>query len=170
MSRRFFAINISSLRKFQREFARAQFCIDGTPVPLLGRAERSIPPEPGGSRRKARGLTAKARAERQWVSGRYAATRSAFLLILFPPLKGSDYVCSIDPRRSPFAMRHSPHQLISGRGKHPYQGPSCNSARAQGSKGGWDPSGKRHIAATWVHGHTSNLGISNIPFVSFRRF
>ena len=27
-----------------------------------------------------------------------------------------------------------------------------------------------HIAATWVHDHTSNLGISNVPFVSFRRF
>src|SRR5215475_15037035 len=43
VSRRFFANNISSLRKFQGELARAQFCIDGTPAPLLGRAERSIP-------------------------------------------------------------------------------------------------------------------------------
>src|SRR5215467_14781957 len=30
-------------------------------------------------------------------------------------------------------MRHSPHQLISGGGKPPYQGPSCNSEGA-GSK------------------------------------
>jgi hypothetical protein len=32
-------------------------------------------------------------------------------------------------------MRHSPHQLISGRNRIPYQGPSCIIARAQGSKG-----------------------------------
>src|SRR5215813_11978138 len=44
------------------------------------------------------------------------------------------FPCVFDPRRSPFrAMRHSPHQLISGGGKPPYQGPSCNSEGA-GSK------------------------------------
>src|SRR5215475_9393534 len=51
-----------------------------------------------------------------------------------------------------------PHQLISGRGK-PYQDPSCNSARAQGSKGGWDHSVSRRLSAILDTDHTSNFGI-----------
>src|SRR6202022_736999 len=52
-----------------------------------------------------------------------------------------------------------PHQLISGRGKPPYQGPSCNSARAQGSKEGWDHSVPRRLSAMLDSDHTSNLGM-----------
>ena len=85
MSRRFFAIDISCLRKFQGELARAQFCIDGTPAPLLGRAERSIPQSPEGRAGRREGLTAKARAERQWCLA-ITLRPPAFLLILFPSL------------------------------------------------------------------------------------
>src|SRR4029077_10160531 len=44
-------------------------------------------------------------------------------------------------------------------GQAPYQGPSCNSARAQGSKGGWDHSVSRRLSAILNTDHTSNLGI-----------
>ena len=54
----------------------AQFCIDGMAVPLLGRAERSIPQSPEGRAGRREGLTAKARAEQQWCLAHYA-TRTA---------------------------------------------------------------------------------------------
>src|SRR5215472_2871372 len=60
------------------------------------------------------------------------------------------------------------------RRSNPHRSPhriSCNGARAQGSKEGWDPSIRRRLSASQHNGHTSNLGISNVPFVSlsFRR-
>jgi hypothetical protein len=68
-------------------------------------------------------------------------------------------------------MRHSPHSNLYPVGTSPYQDPSCSSARAQGSKGGWDPSTERHVAASRRTGHTSHLGISKVvSVVSFRRF
>ena len=67
-------------------------------------------------------------------------------------------------------MRHLPHQLISGRDEARTKVPHARvrGHRAPREDGTLLESG--HIAATWVHDHTSNLGISNVPFVSFRRF
>ena len=48
-----------------RGLARAQFCIDGTAGPLLGRAFAVNPQSPQGRAGRREGLTAKARAERQ---------------------------------------------------------------------------------------------------------
>jgi len=96
------------------------------------------PPEPGGSRRKARGVDGEGACRATMVLGpsrRKCKCVSALLLILFARCSSSDYVWSIDPRWSPFAMRRSPHQLISGWNRVPYQDPSCIIARAQGSKG-----------------------------------
>src|ERR1700741_4807071 len=45
------------------------------------------------------------------------------------------FVHDDNPRWSPFAVRHSPHSNLYPVGTSPYQDPSCNSARAQGSKG-----------------------------------
>src|SRR5215831_18077572 len=83
-----------------------------------------------------------------------------------------DYVCSIDNKAEPFAMRRCRRiNLYPVGASTPYQGPSYNGARAQGSKGGWDPSTGRRLSASECYGHTSNLGISNVSFVSlsFRR-
>jgi len=119
VSRSFFAISISSLPTFQEGLVRAQFCIDGAAGRLLGRAERSTPGARQGRAGRSEGLTAKARAELPWCSAIRRQNVTAFLLISFPRFDVPNYVCSIDPRRSPFAMRHSPHQLISGRGRDP---------------------------------------------------
>ena len=70
----------------------------------------------------------------------------------------------LTPRRSPFryaALATSPY-IRSGRS--PYQDPSCSSARAQGSKVGWDPSKPRHIAAHVFADHTSTL--ESVMFLS----
>src|ERR1700751_5073430 len=87
-------------------------------VPLLGRAERSIPQSPEGRAGRREGLTAKARAERQWCLAITLRRVPAFLLLI-PSLKVPITFVQLIPRRSPFAMRHSPHQLISGRGAPP---------------------------------------------------
>ena len=49
-----------------RGLVRAQFCIDGTAGPLLGRAFAVNPRSPQGRAGRREGLTAKARAELQW--------------------------------------------------------------------------------------------------------
>jgi hypothetical protein len=55
-------------------------------------------------------------------------------------------------------------------GQAPYQGPSCNSARAQGSKGGMGPfctaASFSHAEITITH-PTLELESITIPFVSF---
>ena len=117
--------------------------------PLCLAALSGQSPEPGGSRRKARGLTAKARAERQWC---LAITLQPFCVPgdPLPPLKIPITIVQL--------IQGGARSLCDTRrinlypvGANPYQGPSCNSARAQGSKGGWDPSGKRaycsHVGA-----------------------
>ena len=58
-------------------FKRRSSALMARQAPLLGRAERS-PPKPAGSRRKARGLTAKAHTKQQWSPGQYAANVTAF--------------------------------------------------------------------------------------------
>src|SRR5215469_9095071 len=45
------------------------------------------PPEPAGSRRKARGVDGESARRATMVCGHYAANVTVFLLILFPPLK-----------------------------------------------------------------------------------
>ena len=116
-----------------RGLVRAQFCIDGTAGRLLGRAERSTPGARQGRAGRREGLTAKARAELQWCPA----------ITLQPNCVSVDRSFPVDvpitfvqfQGGAPFAMRHSPHQLISGREREPpHQGPSCNSARARGSK------------------------------------
>src|SRR6516162_1715220 len=52
------------------------------------------------------------------VSGHYALLRPFCVPAdPLPPLKVPVTFVQLIQRRSPFAMRHSPHQLISGRGK-----------------------------------------------------
>ena len=146
MSRSFFAINISSLPAFQAGSCERGSALMGTAVPFAWAAPSGQPPKPGGSRRKARGVDGESACQATMVPGHYTANYNcvSFDIPLFlVPLP----VVQLTPRWSPFAMRHSPHQLISGRGKPPYQGPSCNSARAQGSKGGWDHSVPRRLSA-----------------------
>ena len=140
-----------------RGLARAQFCIDGTAGPLLGRAFAVNPRSPQGRAGRREGLTAKARAELQWSPGQYAANVTAFSVdpsfLVDVPIT----FVQLTPRRSPFryaALATSPY-IRSGRS--PYQDPSCSSARAQGSKVGWDPSKPRHIAARVFADHTSTL-------------
>jgi hypothetical protein len=97
------------------------------------------PPEPGGSRRKARGVDGESACQATMVPVPLHATNvTAFSTLLLIPL--SSLKCRITFGQliqggALFAMRHSPHQLISGRNRVPYQDPSCIIARAQGSKG-----------------------------------
>ena len=113
MSRGFFAISISSLSAFQegsRERSSALMARQALCWPRF----RGQPPEPAGSRRKARGVDGESARRATIIAGHYAANITALLLILFPR---SDYVCSIDPRRSPLRCSNSLHQLISGRNR-----------------------------------------------------
>jgi hypothetical protein len=137
VSRSFFAINISSLPTFREELARAQFCIDGTAGPLLGRAERSTPRSPEGRAGRREGLTAKARAKQQWCPGHYAANVTAFCVAVDYPLSALKWPITFGQLiqgGALFAMRHSPHRLISGRNRVRTKVP-CIVARAQGLQG-----------------------------------
>src|SRR5262249_6321750 len=96
---------------------------------LLCLAARAVkPPKPEGSRRRREGLTANsARRATMVVSvtspNRRCVTRCSPVDVSVP--------CVFDTRRSPFhAMRHSPHQLISGGGKPPTKVPLAT-VRAQ---------------------------------------
>ena len=86
MSRSFFAINISSLPTF-REGSRERNSTLMARQALCLAALSGQPPEPGGSRRKARGVDGESARRATMVSGHYAANVTAFLLILFSPLK-----------------------------------------------------------------------------------
>ena len=127
-------------------------------------------PEPGGSRRKARGVDGESACRATMVSGHYAATRSAFLLILFPVEGFPIAFIQIDPRRSHvrYATLAASTYIRSGQTRTKVPLATVRGHRAPREDGTLLESG--HIAATWVHGHTSNLGISNVPFVSIRRF
>src|ERR1700741_2052902 len=82
VSRSFFAINISSF-PFREGLAQAQFCIDGTAGPPCLAALSGQPPEPGGSRRKARGVDGESACRATMASGHYAANVTA--LYVFDP-------------------------------------------------------------------------------------
>jgi hypothetical protein len=65
---------------------------------------------------------------------------------------------SDDSKAEPLsAMRHSPHQLISGRGKPPVPRSLLQQCEGIGLQGGWDPSKQRRLSATLFDGHTSTL-------------
>src|ERR1700747_3210395 len=120
------------------------------------------PRSPEGRAGRREGLTAKARAEQQWrpaITLQTDLVCTFFLIPLF--LLSFDYVCSIDPRRSPFASATLAASTYIRSRQAPYQGPSCNSARARGSKGGWDHSVSRRLSAMLNTDHTSNLGIGS---------
>src|SRR5215471_17220308 len=87
LSRSFFVISISSLPAFQEGLVQAQFCIDGTAGPFAWPRFRGQPPEPAGSRRKARGVDGESARRATMVAGHYAANVTAFLLILVPPFR-----------------------------------------------------------------------------------
>jgi hypothetical protein len=61
-------------------------------------------------------------------------------------------------------MRHSPLQLISRRDEVPYQGPSYNSARAQGSKENGTILTNSVLQPSFPSGHTSAL--ESVMFLS----
>ena len=80
MSRSVFAINISSF-PFREARASAVLHLMARQASLLGRAERS-PPEPGGSRRKARGVDGESARRATIVSGHITLhTYFAFLIL-----------------------------------------------------------------------------------------
>jgi hypothetical protein len=69
--------------RFER-LAQAQFCVDGTAGPPCLAALSGQPPEPGGSRRKARGVDGESACRATMASGHYAANVTA-LYVLFDP-------------------------------------------------------------------------------------
>src|ERR1700751_5073431 len=115
--------------RFER-LAQAQFCIEGTAGPPCLAALSVQPPEPGGSRRKARGVDGESACRATMVSGHYAATRTC-VPATDPLVEGSDYVCSIDPKAEPVRYATLAASTYIRSGGTPYQDPSCNSARAQ---------------------------------------
>ena len=154
-------INISSVR-FKR-LTRAQVCIDGTAAPLLGRAERSNPRSPEGRAGRREGLTAKSARRATIVSGHCAANVTAFVLLIFFPSFDVPMTLFNSPKAEPFAMRRSPHQLISGRGEPRTKVPHAT-CEGTGLQGGWDPSATRLLSASHAHGHTSTL--ESVMFLS----
>ena len=73
-----------------------------------------------------------------------------------PPLKGSDYVCSIDPRAEPVRYATlAAFNLYPVGGKPVPRSLLQQCEGTQGSKGDGTLLESGHIAATWVHGHTS---------------
>src|SRR5215475_15872250 len=104
VSRSFFAISISSLPYVSRGLARAQFCIDGTAGPLLGRAFAVNPRSPQGRAGRREGLTAKARAELQWSPGQYAANVTAFSVDPSFLVDVSITFVQLIPRRRPLSL------------------------------------------------------------------
>ena len=62
-----------------------------------------------------------------------------------------------------------PHQLISGRDRIPYQGPSCIVARAQGSKGMGPICYAAYCSPAKTRSHI-HLGNGTIVLSSLRRF
>ena len=155
--KRFFAINISSFPTFQEGSRERSSALMARQALCLAALSRSTPGARRGRAGRREGLTAKARAELQWSPGQYAANVTAFSVdpsfLVDVPIT----FVQLTPRRSPFryaALATSPY-IRSGRS--PYQDPSCSSARAQGSKVGWDPSKPRHIAARVFADHTSTL-------------
>jgi hypothetical protein len=117
------------------------------------------PPGPGGSRRKARGVDGESACQATMVPGHYAANVTAFCVAVDYPL--SALKCRITFGQliqggALFAMRHSPHRLISGRNRVPYQGP-LHRCEGTGAPRGWDPSTGRRIAAMRLTDHTSTL-------------
>jgi hypothetical protein len=97
------------------------------------------------------------------VSGHYAANVTALsLYVLFDPLFPLKFRLRLFNRiqgGAPFASATLAAATYIRSGQAPYQGPSCNNARAQGSKGGWDHSVSRRLSAILNTDHTSNLGI-----------
>jgi hypothetical protein len=95
------------------------------------------PPEPGGSRRKARGVDGESACRATMVPGHHAASVTAFCVAADPlsALKFPITVGQLIQGGALFAMRHSPHPTYIRSDSSPYQDPSCIVARAQGSKG-----------------------------------
>jgi hypothetical protein len=129
------------------------------------------PPEPGGSRRKARGVDGESACQATIVPGHYAANVTAFCVAVDPlsPLKFPIRFVQLIQGGALFAMRHSPHQLISGRDRIPYQGPSCIVARAQGSKGMGPICYAAYCSPAKTRSHI-HLGNGTIVLSSLRRF
>src|SRR5262245_4832203 len=85
LSRSFFVISISSLPAFQEGSCERSSALMAR-QPFAWPRFRGQPPEPAGSRRKARGVDGESARRATMVSGHYAANVTAFLLILFSPL------------------------------------------------------------------------------------
>jgi hypothetical protein len=66
-------------------------------------------------------------------------------------------------------MRHSPHQLISGRAE-PVPRSLMQQGEGTGLQGGWDHSRERRIAATLSGDHTSTLDSVMFLSSSFSEF
>src|SRR5215831_12543924 len=162
VSRVFFVLNISLASFGFKRLTRAQVCIDGTAGCFAWPRSRGQPPKPGGSRRKARGVDGESARRATMVPGHYAANVTAFLLILF---SRSDYVCSIDPRRSPLRYAATPlHQLISGRNRVRTKVPLA-SLRGQRAPRGMGPFYKPASFSHVIQRSHIHLGFRRVPFV-----
>ena len=104
-----------------------QTVLNGCSSALMGTADSPClaalsgqPPRPAGSRRKARGVDGESACRATMCPSHYAANISAVLLILFLSPRwfvdvAMTFLQLTTKAEPPFAMRHSPHQLISGR-------------------------------------------------------
>ena len=124
-------------------------------------------PKPGGSRRKARGVDGESACRATMVSGHYAATRTC-VPATDPLVEGSGYVCSIDPKAEPVRYATLAASTYIRSGQTPYQGPSCNSARAQGLQGRMGPFWKAGIlqprGCTITHPTSESVTFRSSPF------
>ena len=116
-----------------RVLTRARFCIDGTAASCLA-APSGQPLSPEGRAGRREGLTANG-ARRVTMVSRPLRCKSN--CVSGDPLCPVTfwYVCSINPRLEPFRYAALAASTYIRYGPSPYQGPSCNSARALGSKG-----------------------------------
>jgi hypothetical protein len=149
VSRSFFAINISSF-PFREGLAQAQFCIDGTAGPPCLAALSGQPPEPGGSRRKARGVDGESACRATMVSGHYAANVTA-LSVLFDPLFPLKFRLRLFNRSKAeplLLLRHSPHQTYIRSGQAPVPRSLLQQCEGTGLQGRMGPF---CIAASFSH-------------------
>jgi hypothetical protein len=159
VSRSFSRSTFSSF-PFQEARCKAQFCIDGTAGPCLAALSGQPPREPGGSRRKARGVDGESARRATMVSGHFAAYITAFLLMPSFPVDIPITFVQLIPRRRPFcyaALTASNLYPVGARGPVPRS--LLQQCEGTGLQGGWDPSRERHIAARGFTDHTSHLGI-----------
>src|ERR1700758_5335381 len=103
----------STLLLFLR-FKRRSSALMARQTPLLGRAERSTPKARRGAPERGGGWRGKRAPSNNGLPANTLQTSLGLLLIPSFPVDVPITFVQLTPRQSPFAMRHSPHHLISG--------------------------------------------------------